>query len=229
MNEPLEAPAWLRSVVRVGDGRGFVIETKDEQRLVVTAAHCLTRGGEPYLPPAQAAWSSEECTYAQLLGPLNAELTVWAECFFVDPVADLAVLGTPDNRDLWDEAEAYGEFVEETVPLALGTLLLAPERRAMPDGYPIWGPHFAKSDAWLLALSGQWFSCRVTVSERIIEISNAAEGIRGGMSGSPIIAPDGRAIGIICIPSGGSDLDGHRAPYLPGNLPGWLVQGSLHA
>jgi len=36
-------------------------------------------------------------TYKRLLGTLDAkELTVWAECLFVDPIADLAVLGVPD-------------------------------------------------------------------------------------------------------------------------------------
>ena len=37
------------TVIQVGDGRGFVIATKDA-RYVVTAAHCLAN-----LPPADAA------------------------------------------------------------------------------------------------------------------------------------------------------------------------------
>jgi hypothetical protein len=32
---------WSQSVVRVGDGRGLVIETEREDRFVITAGHCL--------------------------------------------------------------------------------------------------------------------------------------------------------------------------------------------
>jgi hypothetical protein len=39
-----------------------------------------------------------------LLSPLGAEPHVWAECLFVDPVADLAVLGPVDGQELYDEA-----------------------------------------------------------------------------------------------------------------------------
>jgi hypothetical protein len=28
---------------------------------------------------------------------------VWAECLFVDPIADLAVLGAPDSQELHDK------------------------------------------------------------------------------------------------------------------------------
>jgi hypothetical protein len=51
-------------------------------------------------------------------------------------------------------------------------------------------------------------------------ISDAAEGIRGGMSGSPIVAPNGRAIGVVCTSEDGPN------PFLPANLPGWLVRGT---
>ena len=79
------------------------------------------------------------------------------------------------------------------------------------------------------ALSGQWLPCRVRVTERAIWISDAAEGIHGGMSGSPIVAPDGRAIGVVCtsggvVKPGQANTNDHREgepnPYLSANLPG---------
>ena len=81
-----------RAVVTVGEGRGFIVETS-RHRFVVTAAHCLRR-----LPPlAAAALDQYARTYADLLAPLDDhEPKVWAECVFVDPVADVAVLGEPD-------------------------------------------------------------------------------------------------------------------------------------
>jgi hypothetical protein len=128
---------WLRSVVSVDGGRGFVIETKDQGRLIVTASHCLERGGESYLPPPVSFSHLEE----RLIGPLGGEQTVWAECLFVDPVADLAVLGSPDRQELWEEAVAYDALVEAAVPLKLGTLPFTAERHAL---FPV-----AESDAWL--------------------------------------------------------------------------------
>ena len=85
------------AVIRVGDGRGFIVNDEGEARLgrdkriVITAAHCL-----PFVPPCDA-YSVDECrAYEELLGPLGQELTVpWVECLFVDPIGDIAVLGYP--------------------------------------------------------------------------------------------------------------------------------------
>ena len=113
--EVLERTTSLaRAVIRVGDGRGFVVERR-RQRFVLTAAHCL-----PKLPPAHPMSHTKERTYQALLGPLGAEPTVWAECLFADPVADIAILSGPDNQALFDQAEAYEEFLDDKVPLAIG-------------------------------------------------------------------------------------------------------------
>lgn len=68
-------------------------------------------------------------------------------------------------------------------------------------------------------------------------VEDAAQDIRGGMSGSPIILPNGSAIGVVCIrrqpdtgpgsTHGGHDCAGTREggpnPVLVGCLPAWLV------
>jgi hypothetical protein len=87
-------PAEFRPV-RVGDGHGFVVEGQYDRRFVLTAAHCL-----PHLPPPAGLLDLEETTYRALLGPFKASdaaCTVWAECLFADPFADIAVLGEPDT------------------------------------------------------------------------------------------------------------------------------------
>ena len=62
----LEKAASLeQAVIKVGDGRGFVVERR-RQRFVLTAAHCL-----PFLPPAHPMSYTEERTYAALLGPMS--------------------------------------------------------------------------------------------------------------------------------------------------------------
>ena len=94
----------VESVVRVGDGRGFIVKTvSDERRWVVTAAHCL-----PHLPPAHPGANTHDRTYPELLGALDDELPwVWCECLFPDPITDVAVLREPDELELfvkWDDS-----------------------------------------------------------------------------------------------------------------------------
>ena len=78
----------LKAIVNVGTARGFVVGAGDD-RYVITAAHCL-----PHLPSADGR--EDACIYPNLLGPLTKKKRkVWAECVFVDPVSDIAVLGSP--------------------------------------------------------------------------------------------------------------------------------------
>jgi hypothetical protein len=79
----------LKAVVKVGGGRGFIVKRADDQ-VVITAAHCL-----PFFPPAHPMSYLQERTFEALLGPLGTKPTVWAECKFVDPIADIAVLSSP--------------------------------------------------------------------------------------------------------------------------------------
>ena len=57
----------IQAVIRVGDGRGFVVQGPRHQKLVITAGHCL-----PFFPPCHGASYSEERSYQKLLGLLGA-------------------------------------------------------------------------------------------------------------------------------------------------------------
>src|SRR6516162_9057724 len=180
------------AVIRVGDGRGFIVKDAGRIRLgwrgaehiVITAAHCL-----PSFPPCHAASDLEERTYEALLGPLGQEPTVWAECLFVDPIGDIAVLGPPDNQELFDQWRAY---VASEAPLPITD---APRAGKWPD-LEVHGK------AQLLSLDGRWFSCRVSHSGGPFWIHDAADGIVGGMSGSPILAEDRSVIGVVSVSGG---------------------------
>ena len=63
--------AAKRSVLAVGPGRGFVVETNDDL-LVMTAAHCLPRLPEPGPPDVN------QLTILNLIGALGGDLTVAA-------------------------------------------------------------------------------------------------------------------------------------------------------
>ena len=190
-----------RAVITVGDGRGFIIDT--EPRLVVSAAHCL-----PHLPPANGASYLGDRTYQELLGPLGEQQpTVWAECMFVDPVADIAVLGKPDDQELQEQADAYDLLVELATAVRI-------------DDPP------AHTTAWLLGLDGRWDRCIVEHHGSALWIREATSGIFGGMSGSPIVNDEGSAIGVTCN-SGGSNgtlnIEGGPEPRLTHSLPGWVL------
>jgi hypothetical protein len=203
------------SVITVGDGRGFVVIDKRENRFVITAAHCL-----PHLPPGHCSSHVEEQIYPNLLGPLGNKHTVWAECFFVDPIADIAVLGCPDNQRFFDEADAYDALMISATPIRIAAA-------------PVKGP------AWLLSLEGKWFHCIVEYINRIdgpLFICKTAQPIMGGMSGSPVISADGAAIGIVSLssnaegffgqPDGCEDENGMPNPRLLRDLPGWMLRGT---
>lgn len=47
---------------------------------------------------------------------------MWAQCLFVDPVADLAVLGCPDNQFLPRQADAFESWIADLEPFRLGVI-----------------------------------------------------------------------------------------------------------
>ena len=64
--DPAELEYTRAAIVRVGPGRGFIVEGQDNY--IITAGHCL-----PHFPPCNMASYTEERTYANLLGPLGQE------------------------------------------------------------------------------------------------------------------------------------------------------------
>ena len=185
--------------MRVGEGRGFAVAGR-EGRYIATVTHCL-----PLIPIAYSASWIEDRTYKDLLSPLGELPHIWAECLFVNPVADLALLGEPDDQALFKQSNAYTSFVESLVPLLVGGVS-------------------KNISVWLLSIEGAWFHCRIDGKW----ITDASQDIVGGMSGSPIITTEGLAVGVI---TSSSSTDGGKTsreagpnPVLIDDLPGWIVR-----
>src|SRR5262249_49108533 len=78
-------------VITAGSGRGF-LRGGPGDRLVIPPRPPL-----PSPPPAQSFFGPKERNYGPLLAPLGSEPRACAVCRFVDPIANIAVLGSPDN------------------------------------------------------------------------------------------------------------------------------------
>lgn len=200
-----DAPAdsLKEAVVLVGSARGFAVKTRNDERWVVAAAHCLHA-----LPPPQELMFPEKRTYADLLGSLGGERTVCAEALFVDPTSDLVVLGEPDVVMLPDEWRTYMEFME---------------RPALTVG-------LAKQSGWLLSLEGDWLPCKcesTDPAERWLKVSGA--NIEGGMSGSPIVDDEGHAMGVVSSDDASPGLAVNLRLELAVRLMGEAAAESVHA
>ena len=222
ISTPFDGESAKRAIIRVCDGRGFIMETEHrlpqdwqqamsirafKRRIVVTAARCL-----PKLPRANASSSAHETTYS-LLGPLNSSNpAVKAECLLADPVADIAVLGTPDAQT-FEDADAFEELANGAVALRIGDLA--------QDG-----------TGWLLSMESRWTQCKLEIVRNAygsaLWIKDATGGIVDGMSGSPILLDDGSVLGV-AVTSGGTQQETHTEggpqPWLTHCLPGELLQG----
>ena len=203
-----------KSIVKVGDGRGFVVEYQQEwpleapkqfttERVVITAAHCL-----PQIP--QGVFDDDGKLYKNLLGLLDdRKLGVWAECMFVDPVSDIAILCAPHSPDLMKQNESFLELMNEAQPVRISRF------------QSWWG-----SPALVLSLKGEWLSVKVTYEPGYgLRISYTSQVWLPGMSGSPIVSNDGTAIGLISgAEDGGS---GVYNPLLAHRLPAWLASAAI--
>jgi len=149
-----------------------------------------------------------------MLGSLGAAPTVACECLFINPIVDVAVVGVPDTQTLPDEADAYRALLECATPFRITE---APE----------------KSRGFVLSLEGEWFGCQVQWMKRIdgpLWVSKPTQPIVGGMSGSPIVAETGNAIGIVAASAmdngkdAATDEFGAANPRLMRDLPLWLLR-----
>jgi hypothetical protein len=182
-----------RAVLRVGGGRGFVVERRRHlglERVVITATHCL-----PQLPPAHPM-AVEEQIYPLLLRRLTGKRTAWAQCLFVDPVVDIAVLGQPDNQALCDEADAYDRLLDRMEPLRIANAPAPSEEVCVFGELRFRRPTPGKGPGYVLSLEGRWLRGDVTYITRWVGFTPMSL-IAPGMSGSPILSAAGEAIGLI--------------------------------
>jgi hypothetical protein len=155
---------------------------------ILTAAHCITwKGtgmmalGEPFLEPVETS---------------DGRILVTQVCA-VEPVADIAVLGPPDDQMFSEQFLDFEESIEQLpcVPISL---------RTYPFGKSFEVEVFTHKRQWLKAKATA-YRCK---SNLCLE---ASDQIEGGTSGSPVIDKKGRLVGLVS-----SCMEGK--PY-SGNMP----------
>jgi hypothetical protein len=192
--------------------------------------------GRPKPPPPE--WPLDRwigCPCEHLLGKLGERPAVSAECLFLDPIAGLAVLGTP-SCDHEQEFNDYEALTNSVSPLQIADTAewshLIEEDRG-DDGEPLW--LVREVPIWLLPLTGKLVPCTAQyVDDEVIsgppsdlDIKDYDRSAQGrifpfvpadgqNLAGSPIVVDDGSAIGVVTGHRTGSRLTHH--------LPGWLLR-----
>lgn len=194
------------AIVRVGDGRGFVVAGK-QSCFVITARHCLR--DFPLSPPG---WDSMTNTCADLLGPLRAARTVAARCVFADPISDLAILGPPCQGPSPEGYKRFVELTQHVLPFSIG----APQTKYFP--------------CFALSNEQHWFGARaqveVTEDGSAVWLFRPMAEITAEMVGSPILGADGSAVGLMSSNLFSNfDLEDEGAPnpLLTAHFPAWFL------
>jgi S1-C subfamily serine protease len=139
--------------------------------------------------------------------------SVKAQVYAVEPVADVAVLGAPDDQAHADVAEAFEACLESIKPVPICT-------KDFPLGEP-----FA---VYIRAHTGDWIKGQAVqrgVNAQYLGITPEGD-IKGGTSGSPVVTAQGLLVGVISRAGGavGEPTSFSVVPRLHLTAPGWLIR-----
>src|SRR5262249_5869284 len=141
------------------------------------------------LPPCHPFRYPQEETYEDLLGPLRGKPTVWATCLFVDPIADIAVLGSPDNQALAEKSAAYDRLLDRRTALAIADAPAQGRERIKLRAFTGFVDRWierktpGRGSACVLSLGGRWLQGHVERSDNRLSFV-PGRFFAGGMSGS---------------------------------------------
>ena len=196
----------------------------DQQRLIEQATVTLTGlTGRGILIPGQMILTAAHCvTYttdgSMVLGDFFLEdiltaqgMALKAQPVFLDPLADIALLGALDSQEFSKEVSHYEAWCEAILPIPLS-------EADFPFDSPI--------PISVYTHRGQWI--RGTVCQMSYDANALAwimtTQIEGGTSGSPIVTDDGLIVGVVSHTNetGAECMGLTPRPHL--TLPGWALR-----
>ena len=164
-------------------GATFTIQTKErgkgqcvlvEGGLIITAAHCLEWDCTGKMAMGDLYWNKIKTASGDLIASTVA----------VEPVSDIAVLGSPDPQLLPEnKAFAFEEWCERIAPIKL--LRKTPKAR---EPFPVWiRTHFK---TWVAGM-GTFYGGGATFAYK------TGSEIQSGTSGGPIVNHAGELVGVV--------------------------------
>jgi Trypsin-like peptidase domain len=172
---------------------------------VLTAAHCVEWSGDGAMVLGDPYVASVEPKVGA-----SFKLSVYA----VDPVADIAVLGGPDNQIFSDYADAFESFCEATAPVHI-------RADNIRVNAPVSANVLSHKDTWIKATATRHGTSFTLLGPSLF--IEARSSIEAGTSGGPVVDDAGRLIGIVSTAGGTSDETREGTmprPHLA--LPAWV-------
>jgi len=186
------------TITKLG-GRGVLIGNN----MILTAAHCIDFEIEGGM--VLGDFSIEE---------VKAEETLFRVApLYVEPISDLAVLGTLDEQTFFKDATDFENFCDNTKPIKISQIEI-PINEKIPIHI------YTHKETWIHG-TGEIYS-EVNSPHLWLETEKPIE---GGTSGSPIVDDIGNIVGIVSNTSNVKDdrpSDG-RNPRPLWNLPMWII------
>jgi S1-C subfamily serine protease len=171
---------------------------------VLSAAHCIGWSAEGY-----TALDGGSLETGQAADGRSLTLNVLA----LEPVPEIAILGSPDDQRFSEQAEDFARFVEETepVPLFRGEIPLFPDTMLVLI--------FNRNRRWVLA------TAKIFHPNDVRMVIAADERIEQGASGGPIVTLSGELVGVVswCSVSAHEGAYRGQAPRPLFALPVWAV------
>lgn len=183
-----------------GEGCGIFVG----HGLILTAGHCTDFTAEGNL-----VLGSHHFEVIQTISGKLIHAGIWA----VEPVADIAALGSLDNQTFTQEADEFEQFCEATDPVPISS-------GETPWGQPCTVHIFTHTGDWLKGMATVWGEG--STASLALETESP---IMGGKSGSGVFNDAGELVGIVSWSTEGETTGGTARPLMA--LPTWLCRRLL--
>lgn len=179
-------------------GQGVLVKGN----FIVTAAHCIEAKYDGSMVLGDYFIEEIETIHGKL------KVTPWA----IEPVKDIAILGSLDDQTFYDESNQFEEFCEKVKPISLFL-----DQLKHYQHFPIY--IYSHEKKWIKGKATNWW---IYKDFPMIGIETE-KNIKGGTSGGPIVNEQGKLVAVVS--NAGGPIGIHRlgrAPRPHLALPVWI-------